>query len=106
MEYIIRFDLKEGKARAFVQWLKDNREAFESSSPEGWSYGGTFFVVRSFGDYTCETRWNLSHYGAMDATNPPGFEHLVDEWTDFAATNSVRAALLKGVDEVIMMGSG
>lgn len=65
MQYVQRFNLKPGKAGAFQQWLSDNSRLLAEGAPEGWTYVGTWFTVRNFGQYDCEVRWELADYDAL-----------------------------------------
>ena len=65
MEYIVRFRLKPNKAEEFRQWLLDNHDKLVATMPEGWTYLGTYFTLRGFGEYHCRSRWELTDYGAL-----------------------------------------
>jgi hypothetical protein len=65
MQYIQRANLKPFKAAAFQQWLLDNASLLAEHAPEGWTYVGTWFTVRGFGQYDCEVRWELADYAAL-----------------------------------------
>ena len=65
MEYITRFSLKPNKAEEFRQFMRDNDDKLTATSPEGWTYLGTYLTVRGFGDCDCKSRWELTDIGAL-----------------------------------------
>lgn len=103
MEYTVRFSLKPNQAEELRSWLKENHEALDATAPEGWRYLGTYFCVRAFGDFDCETRWELDGYAALDNSTPEG-QRLVRDWLDRFVHDGrpMQAVLLKSVDEVVI----
>jgi hypothetical protein len=67
MQYIIRYEIKDGKNSEFRKWVLDNANNFEQHAVKGWKYLGTWFTVRGFGRYSVETRWELEDYAALGA---------------------------------------
>ena len=102
MEYVIRYDIKPNKSTAFRQWLTDNEAEIREHTAEGWTYEGTFFTVRGFGDYTNETRWTIEGYGSLGS----GFGdeagiRLTQEWFEYIdQTRPWQATLYKNAAEV------
>lgn len=108
MEYVLRYDIEPTKSVEFRTWLQNNEGVMHEHSPDGWTYLGTWFTVRSFGEYTTETRWQLDDYGALgagfgDAENM----RVMQEWMGLIdQTRPFQAALYKSTDEVdILPGS-
>jgi hypothetical protein len=61
------FDVKQGKAREFQEWLREHEKEFAEEAPEGWEYIGTYAVVLSTekaGDF--RQLWRHHSYAAMD----------------------------------------
>jgi len=65
MQYVVRYNLKTGKAAEYRQWLLDNADNFSRGDRQGWRYLDTHFTVMGFGDYDCETRWQVDDYAAL-----------------------------------------
>ena len=104
MQYVLRFRIATNRAAGLRGWLQDHTQDRQRDVPEGWAYDATYFVVRGFGDYDCEMRWNLENYAALDSENPPGFTKLVKEWQGFVNdATAAQATLLKSLDDVIII---
>lgn len=108
MEYVLRYDVKPNQSTEFRRWLTDNAATLREHAADGWSYLGTWFTVRGFGEYSCETRWELSGYEALGS----GFGddvnvRLTQEWMGFVDQGRPwQASLYKGTEEVdILPGS-
>lgn len=67
LEYTLRFNIRTGRVVAFRDWLKANDASLREHTAPGWTYLGTWFGVRGFGDYDCETRYSLEGYDALGA---------------------------------------
>lgn len=105
MQYVLRYRIASDKAGALREWLRENSADIETHAPDGWHYAGSYFVVRGFGDYDCEMRYDLDDYAAMDSENPPRFNEIVREWQGFVNdATPTRAVLLKSADEVVIVG--
>lgn len=102
MEYVLRYDVKPMRSTEFRQWLRDNEATMRDHAPDGWEYLGTWFAVRSFGEYTNETRWRIDDYAALGS----GFGddesiRVMQEWMHLVDTERPwQATLYKGTDEV------
>lgn len=84
MQYIMRYDLKPLKSPEFHTWLLENESLLAGNTPEGWTYLGTWFTVRGFGRYGCETRWELDDYAALGAGwGNEISQRLTREWMEF-----------------------
>ncbi len=99
LQYVYRFSVLKGKSGSFIEWINENDQNFREHSAEGWHYLGTWFIVRGFGDYQAEMRWDLDDYAALgagfgDAVN----QRLLNEFfTDFLDEGApAQAYLLKG----------
>jgi hypothetical protein len=88
MQYIMRYHLKPMEEAAYKQWLEANSAAIRENAPEGWTYVGTWFTVRGFGQYEVEDRWELDDYAALGAGwGNETFQQLVREWWEFGDQN-------------------
>jgi hypothetical protein len=102
MEYVIRYDVKPNRNAEFREWLGANDSVMREHSPEGWTYRGTYFTVRGFGEYSNETRWEIADYAALgsgfgDAENI----RITQEWLDFVdQARQFQATLYKDATEV------
>jgi hypothetical protein len=102
MQYTLRYDIKPARSEEFRAWLVDHDAALRESAPDGWDYEGTYFTVRGFGDYACETRWAIDGYAALGS----GFGdeagvRLTQEFMDFVdQARPWQATLYKGATEV------
>jgi hypothetical protein len=102
MEYVLRYDIKPDRATEFRAWITDNTANLAAHAAEGWTYRGTYFTVRGFGDYSNETRWEIDDYAALGA----GFGdqdsvRLTQEWMDFVdQTRPFQATLYKSASDV------
>lgn len=102
MEYVLRYDVRPNTSTEFRKWLTDNATTLREHAPEGWTYLGTMFAVRGFGEYSTETRWELSDYAALGS----GFGdeenvRLTQQWMDFVdQSRPWQAALYKSADDV------
>jgi hypothetical protein len=65
LEYTYRYNIMLGKAGAFRDWLLANDEDLHDHQPPGWTYLGTWFAVRGFGDFGCEGRFQIESYEAL-----------------------------------------
>jgi hypothetical protein len=105
MQYIIRYEVKEGESAKFRRWLLDNENKFNEHTVPGWKYLGTWFTVRGFGRYSVETRWELEGYAALGA----GFgdeinEKLTLEWYQMVDwSQGSEAQLVKSHTEVELL---
>lgn len=100
MEYIVRYSLKPQKSGEYRQWLLDNEARLKSAVPEGWTYLGTYFTVRGFGNNHCETRWELKNYGALDSRSEAQ-DQLSREIFEFIHDDiPLTGTLLKSASEV------
>jgi hypothetical protein len=85
MQYVMRYQLKPMVQAEFHQWVTENESELATNAPEGWTYLGTWFTVRGFGQYDCETRWELDDYGALGAGwGNETYQQLMREWMEFA----------------------
>ena len=85
MQYIVRYQLKSMRSQAFLEWLLENEPLLKENGPEGWDYLGTWFTVRGFGHYECESRWELDDYDALGAGwGNETYQRLMREWQEFA----------------------
>lgn len=102
MEYVLRYDVEPKRTAAFRSWLAENEEAIAAHTPEGWTYRGTFFTVRGFGEYTNETRWEIEGYAALGSGfNDEESIRTTKEWMDFVdQTRQFQATLYKTAAEV------
>ena len=104
MQYIQRYNLKPRMSGAFRDWLKKNEQILRDGQPEGWTYLGTWFTVREFGHYQCETRYELQDYADLGS----GFgsevlQKVLPEWLDMLTDESGETYLMKSTEEVIIM---
>jgi hypothetical protein len=65
MQYIARYDIAQGRAEEYRDWLAANEDAMREHQPDGWSYLGTWFTVLGFGSYQAESRWEVDEYAAL-----------------------------------------
>jgi hypothetical protein len=106
MQYITRYHLKPDKESDFRQWVLDSRAAWAENAPDGWKYLGTWFAVMGFGQYECETRWEVDDYAALGA----GFgnetsQRLLKEWFAFQdQARDIETYLLKSAEDVDILG--
>ena len=93
MKFILEFgyDLKEGVAVDFQEWLKENEKELAQSMPEGVSYLGTFFTMFSSEKHagSVRTMYQLDSYGAQDSLaaamrDGSVFSKLIQESMSFA----------------------
>ena len=102
MQYVTRYNLKPDKESEFRQWVLDNSSAIAENAPDGWSYLGTWFTVRLFGQYECESRWEIDDYAALGA----GFgneimQRLWREWMEFSdLSRDSEGCLMKSAEDV------
>jgi len=102
MEYVLRYDVKPARSGEFREWLQGNGTAFSDHTPEGWTYAGTYFTVRGFGEYSNETRWRIDSYAALGS----GFGdedsiRLTSQWMEFVdQSRPWQATLYKDAAEV------
>jgi hypothetical protein len=102
MEYVLRYDVKPTRSGEFQRWLQGAGTAFGEHAPDGWTYEGTYFTVRGFGDYSNETRWRIDSYASLGS----GFGdqdsiELISQWMDFVdQSRPWQATLYKEASEV------
>jgi len=65
LEYSYRYNILSGKAGAYRDWLLTNDKPLHEHTPPGWTYLGTWFAVRGFGDFDCEARFGVESYEAL-----------------------------------------
>ncbi len=73
-------NLKEGKWRAYQEWIQKNEDLFRKTAPTGWIYRGTYFYVLGFGRYSTSTMWECTTYGDFDTWR----EHTDETWLRLA----------------------
>ncbi|MFQ5553057.1 MAG: hypothetical protein ACE5EW_05000, partial [Thermoplasmata archaeon] len=76
MLWIQSGNLKEGKARAWQEWVQKNDDLLKKSAPPGWTYRGTYFTVLGFGRFSTTWMWECATYGDFDALR----EHTDETW--------------------------
>ena len=102
MEYVLRYDVKPDRAGEFRAWIVNNEDALQAHAAEGWTYRGTYFTVRGFGDFSNESRWDIADYAALGS----GFGdedgiRLTQEWMAFVdQTRPFQATLYKSAGDV------
>ena len=105
MEYVLRYDVKPERATEFRAWITENEGDLAAHAADGWTYRGTYFTVRGFGDYSNETRWQIDDYAALGA----GFGdennvRLTREWMDYVdQTRPFQATLYKSAGDVVIL---
>jgi len=106
MQYINRYHLKPDKESDLRQWLLDNSAAWAENAPDGWKYLGTWFTVMWFGQYECETRWEVDDYAALGAGfGNETFQRLLKEWQAFLDhARDIDTYLLKSAEDVDILG--
>ncbi len=102
MQYIVRYNLKDDQARSFRQWLLDNAARLAQPQRQGWRYLDTHFTVMGFGDYDCESRWEIDDYAALGSPLNDLGNAVLAEWLDFI--DDSEATLLKSAQEVQVLG--
>ena len=102
MQYIVRYQLKPMQAPAFHKWLAENEASIKENAPQGWAYLGTWFTVRGFGRFQCETRWELDDYGDLGTGwGNETYQRLMREWLEFSdQTQDGETYLMKSAAEV------
>ncbi len=102
MQYVQRYYLQAKKVGAFRDWLQKNCPAIIENAPEGWKYLGTWFMVRGFGRFDVETRWELADYSALGAgSGNETMQKLNAEWFEFIDTGLVgEVALMKSDTDI------
>lgn len=101
MQYVQRYHLKNGKTAEYKRWLSDNKETLKQAEAEGWRYLGTWFTVRGFGRYTCETRWEIEDYSTLGSGfGPEPFQELMKQWLNMVDINTMEVSLLKSTEDV------
>ena len=65
LEYVYHYNVHLEKAGAYRDWLIANNTALHEHQPPGWTYLGTWFSVRGFGDFHCESRFQLEDYVSL-----------------------------------------
>jgi len=107
LEYVYRYNLKVDMVEAYRDWVVANDTALRDHQPPGWAYLGTWFSVRSFGEFHCESRFQLDGYEALGA----GFgdaetQRTSSEFSEYVDwTNKPRAVVYRAaVDVVIPQG--
>lgn len=84
LQYVYRYNIQFKKGEAYRDWLKANDAALHEHQAPGWTYLGTWFSVRLFGEFGCESRFELESYESLGT----GFgddesQRLVREQTEF-----------------------
>ncbi len=104
MQYVQRYYLQPKKAGAFRDWLQKNGPALIENAPEGWKYIGTWFMVRGFGKFDVETRWELADYAALGAGfGNDNLQKLNAEWFEFIDPGLVgEVALMKSDTDILI----
>ncbi len=105
MQYVQRYNLKPNKAGEYQEWLAKNATLLANEAPEGWTYLGTWFTVREFGRYDCESRWELTDYSALGSGF--GSEAYQKAWLQaaelFDLSEHGDTALMKSAADVMIM---
>lgn len=68
MYVVSGYHLKQGKAQDYKQWLLSDETAdlfFRIKEETGFEYIETYFTIYGFGEYTCETWWEVSDWGVL-----------------------------------------
>jgi hypothetical protein len=84
---------------------RENETAFAESTPEGWTYLGTWGIVYQFGQYDFETRYELDDYASLGV----GFgseaqQRLMIEWMEFVdQARPGESCLMKRVSDLTIL---
>ena len=102
MQYVIRYQLGPKQSAAYRSWVLENESALRENAPEGWTYLGTWFTVRGFGHYDCESRWELDGYDSLGAGwGNETYQGLMKEWMEFIdQSRTGETYLMKSASEV------
>jgi len=79
MQYIYRFNIKDGQSDAFVQWLGEKDADLHEHISEGWEFVGVYFTVRGFGRFDAEYRANVTDYAALGSPMDEQTGALINE---------------------------
>ncbi len=104
MEIIYQFDLKQNQAGEYAEFLGKNEQKLRENSPDGWTYGGTFFTVQGLGDYDVQQRWTIADYSKLGTSwgHDEAWDRLIAEGVAFAE-GKIKATVVKTVDEVAIL---
>ena len=105
MQYVVRYDIAQGRAEEYRNWLLANEEKMGVHQPEGWSYLGTWFTVLGFGSYQAESRWEVDDYGRLGAGfGDEELQRLTRDSLDFLdSSRPPETYLMKSATEVAIM---
>jgi hypothetical protein len=100
LQYALRYNVGVTKGGAFRDWLLANDAALHEHQPRGWTYLGTWFAVLGFGDFGCESRFDVDGYEALgsgfgdDEAQRLARELFVNfiDWTTRPVTTLMRSA--------------
>ncbi len=108
LEYVYRFTLKSGKVGDFLEWLEENEGTFDEHGPAGWHYLGAWFVVRGFGGYDCEMRYQLDDYGALGSGfgDEENLRMLREFFSEYLDHNHRPEAVLLKTRDVLAVAEG
>lgn len=67
LQYSYRYNIVPGKSGAYRDWVVANDRDLREHTPPGWTYLGTWFAVRGFGDFDCEARFEIDGYESLGA---------------------------------------
>ncbi len=103
MQYIQRYSLKQNQAAPYRQWLLQDAGEATKGAPAGWVYLGTWFTVRGFGHYDCETRWELADYSALGAgAGSEAFEKALQQAAEFIDfSRGGETCLMKSAEDLV-----
>lgn len=107
MEYVMRYTLEPATAEEFRRWLAANEQRLRDESPVTWTYLGTFFVVHWTAGYSCETRWRLDSYSALEPSEGgSAWQKLIQEHGSFVSDlPPARMVLMKEASDVTIIES-
>jgi len=107
--YVVDYYLDYDKTGEFIALMKSEkgRKLIEGIEKEtGAEYGGTYFPVMGFGDYSAEDWWKLPNYAAFDKFRESKAWHhalqILNEFYD--SSKQYRARLMGSIKDVKVIG--
>ena len=103
MLYVYSGNIKEGKLRAYTDWVRENSGALAKEAPNGHVLKGVFLTVLGFGEHLTEIHWEVENYAAFDAAREASgregcYADLIRAWFAFLDISGHHGRLLRRID--------
>ena len=104
MQISYHYNIKEGRAQEYAEFVQANEQVLRDKAGPGWTYLGTYFTVQGLGEYDCENRWEVDGYADLGSLwgQDEAFDAVIARSQAFI-DGRIRTTVAKSVAEVAIL---